>query len=53
MFADKTHNISNLSLIFGATGSIGNYIFTSIGNEGYNVYGTKTKLTRVTQENIN
>jgi hypothetical protein len=52
--------MSKTALIFGATGSIGNYVFTSMCNEGYNVYGTTTKLIRisdkiihVTHENIN
>jgi hypothetical protein len=52
MFVNKTHSMSKTALVFGATGSIGNYTFTSMFNEGYNVYGTTTKLTRITDKII-
>lgn len=38
-------------LIFGATGSIGNYIFTSLINENYKVIGT-TKTSEKIKDNI-
>lgn len=44
--------MSKTALIFGATGSIGNYVFTSMCNEGYNVCGTTTKLHRITDKII-
>lgn len=34
------------SLIFGANGSIGNYIFNSMKNEGYNVIGTTSSIEK-------
>lgn len=56
----NTIEMSKTSLIFGATGSIGNFVFTSMCNEGYNVYGTTSKevkandkIIHVTHENIN
>lgn len=55
----NTIEMSKTSLIFGATGSIGNFVFTSMRNEGYNVYGTTSKpinvndkIIHVTHENI-
>lgn len=44
--------MSKTALIFGATGSIGNYVFTSMCNQDYNVYGTTTKLHRITDKII-
>jgi hypothetical protein len=38
-------------LIFGATGSIGNYIFDSLIKEGHNVIGTTSSLEKI-KENI-
>ena len=39
------------SLIFGATGSIGNYIFESLKKEGHNVIGTTSSMEKI-KENI-
>jgi NAD(P)-dependent dehydrogenase (short-subunit alcohol dehydrogenase family) len=39
-------------LIFGATGSIGNYLFNSYSNLGYNVYGTTSKNNNEIGKNI-
>jgi len=44
--------MSKTSLIFGATGSIGNFVFTSMHNEGYNVYGTTSKETKTNDKII-
>jgi 3-oxoacyl-[acyl-carrier protein] reductase len=39
-------------LIFGATGSIGNYIFTQFCNEKYNVIGTTTNPENISENMI-
>ena len=39
-------------LIFGATGSIGNHLFNSYSNLGYNVYGTTSKNNNEIGKNI-
>jgi NAD(P)-dependent dehydrogenase (short-subunit alcohol dehydrogenase family) len=39
------------SLIFGATGSIGNYIFDALKKEGHNVIGTTSSMEKI-KENI-
>ena len=39
-------------LIFGASGSIGNYIFNKLQNNGNIVYGTTTSMDKITDKII-